>query len=330
MPLRDLAALPKAHLHLHLAGAMRPSTLAELAGEAGIATPALGAYESFAHFAETIQAVQTVLRTADDLERLVTEVVEDAAHDGAIWVEPSIWLGVLPAELGPPEETARLIIGAGQRAARKAGCGFGLMVSANRARGPDEAVRFARLAASLAGEGTVSFGLDGEEAPFSPDVFRDAFAISAASGLLSTPHAGELAGPASIVGALDHLKADRILHGVRAIEDAALVRRLANSGVCLDVCPTSNARLGIVGRIDDHPLPALLRAGVRCSVNADDPLLFNTSLLHEYELCRSAFGLSDDDLAAVARTSLEHSGAPRSLVRQGMAGIAEWLGRESG
>jgi adenosine deaminase len=323
--MRELATLPKAHLHLHLAGAMRPTTLMELGEKAGIVVPEIGEFKSFEHFMVTIQAVQQVLRTLDDVERHVSEVVEDAAVAGAIWVEPSIWLGIFPEKLGSHEEIVRSIIDAGQRTAKALGIGFGLMVSANRARGPEEAVQYARLATSRAGNGVVSFGLDGEEVDGSPVLFQEAFAIAANAGLLSTPHAGELGGPKSVIGALDDLKAHRILHGVRAIEDEALVERLAASNICLDVCPTSNVLLGVASSIEDHPLRPLLQAGVRCSINADDPLLFNTSLLEEYELCRSALQLSDDELAACARTSLEFSGAPRPLISQGVAAIDEWL-----
>jgi adenosine deaminase len=144
---------------------------------------------------------------------------------------------------------------------------------------------------------------------------------------LSTPHAGELAGPESVHEALDRLGADRIQHGVRAVEDPALVERLAAEGICLDVCPTSNLLLSVVDDLAHHPLPALLEAGVTCSLNADDPLLFGPGLSEEYELCRAGMGLSDAALAAVARSSLQASGAPRELVRAAGAGIDRWLDR---
>ncbi|MDQ1509464.1 MAG: adenosine deaminase, partial [Actinomycetota bacterium] len=144
-------------------------------------------------------------------------------------------------------------------------------------------------------------------------------------GLLSVPHAGELAGPESVIGALDALGADRIEHGVRAIEDPALVRRLADSDVCLDVCPTSNVLLSVVPSIEDHPLPALLDAGVRCSLNADDPLLFGPNLLEEYEVVRARLGLDDEALAGIARTSLEASGAPDLIKARARSAIDAWM-----
>jgi adenosine deaminase len=127
-----------------------------------------------------------------------------------------------------------------------------------------------------------------------------------------------------VVDALDLLHADRILHGVRAVEDKRLVARLAGSGVCLDVCPTSNFKLG-VSEPGAHPLTALLDAGVRCSVNSDDPLLFGRSLLEEYELCRSEFSVTDRTLAEIAANSIDCSGAPRQLKVKATTAIARWL-----
>lgn len=170
----------------------------------------------------------------------------------------------------------------------------------------------------------VSFGLDGDEVAFPPAPFAEAFSIATSGGLLSTPHAGELLGPESVAVALELLHADRILHGVRAIEDDALVNRLRGSAVCLDVCPTSNFKLGVFDATT-HPLRNLLERGVRCSINADDPLLFGTSLLHEYEMCRSQFSFTDRELAHIAQCSIEASGAPADLKANATAGIARWL-----
>ncbi len=124
--------------------------------------------------------------------------------------------------------------------------------------------------------------------------------------------------------ALDVLGARRIAHGVRAVEDPALVARLAAEGVVLDICPTSNVALGIVGSLRDHPLPRLLQAGLRCTLNADDPLLFGPGLLEEYEEARAAFALTDHQLAGMARTSVESSGAPRAVVEDAVRLIGDW------
>jgi adenosine deaminase len=131
-------------------------------------------------------------------------------------------------------------------------------------------------------------------------------------------------------GAVDALGAHRVQHGVRAIEDATLVTHLADREICLDVCPTSNLLLSVVADIESHPLPQLLATGVPCSINADDPLLFGVGLLDEYELCRSRLGLDDASLAACARSSIAHSGAPERVKGQGVAGIEFWLRDELG
>jgi len=323
---RNLASLPKAHLHLHLDGAIREQTLrelSELGGGKAPEIPTANAYQSFEAFTDTITACHDVLSVPDALYRIVGEIVEDAATDGAVWVEISLWPGLFLGRLGSERDVMRFVLDAGRSAAARLQIGFGLMIAANRHAGPVAATRTAALAVDLAPEGVVSFGLDGDEAAFPPAPFADAFAVARAGGLLSTPHAGELLGPESVSVAHDLLRANRILHGVRAIEDASLVRRLASSGVCLDVCPTSNFKLGVFTP-ENHPLPALLAGGVRCSVNADDPLLFGSSLLGEYELCRTLFSLSDDDLAHIATSSIECSGAPRALKADAITRIRTW------
>jgi len=210
-------------------------------------------------------------------------------------------------------------------ASARTGVSASLMLAADRTLPPEEAVEQARLAARYAGRGVVAFGLANDEAPHPPEPFSEAFRVARDAGLLATPHAGELAGPDSVRGALDVLGANRIQHGTRSIEDPRLVERLAAEGVCLDMCPTSNLLLSVVDDLADHPLPALLEAGVPCSLNADDPLLFGPGLLEEYQLCRESLNLSDGQLARVAGASLRCSGAPSDVVRQGLAGIDAWL-----
>ena len=323
--MRDLAILPKAHLHLHLEGAMRPSTLRELAQRYGLEVPAIRGFGSFTAFADTYVAACEVLVELDDMRRLVSEVVEDAALAGAVWVEPGMYLPHHRRRLGSDAEVLEVVLDTLAAAGERHGIGAGLMVSADRTIDPSDAVEQAGLAAAYAGRGVVGFGLANDETGFPPEPFAAAFAVAREVGLLSTPHAGELAGPESVIGALDALGADRIQHGVRAIEDPALVQRLADSAVCLDVCPTSNIMLSVFPSFAEHPLPALLDAGVRCSLNGDDPLLFGPNLLEEYELCRTEFGFDDLRLAHLARCSIEASGAPDDLKRRALAGVEDWL-----
>jgi adenosine deaminase len=327
--MRDLRALPKAHLHLHLDGALRPSTYRELAAEAGLPAPLPTSYGSFADFGATITAAARTLRTPTEVERVVGEIVEDAAADGACWVEVSMWPGLFAGRLGSDADALDTVLAAGRRASQSAGtangAGFGLVVAANRDRGPAEAVATARLAADRAGAGVVAFGLDGDETSAGPASFAEAFDLARAADLPATPHAGELCPAASVREAVEVLGARRVMHGVRAIDDPAVTGHLRDSGISLDVCPTSNLLLSVVPSLSEHPLPRLLDAGVRCSVNADDPLLFGTGLLQEYERCRDVLGLPDEALASIARTSVESSGAPVETKRAALAGIDAWL-----
>jgi adenosine deaminase len=304
---------------------MRPGTLTELADRYGMTVPTIRGFGSFTAFADMYVAACEVLRTDDDLRRVVRERIEDDVAAGAVWCEPSLFAPHHRERLGADEHVIEVVLDAGAAAAREHGIGFGLMLAADRTRPVEQAVAVARQAVTYRDQGVVSFGLANDEAPFPPAPFAPAYAVAHEGGLLCTPHAGELAGPDSIRGALDHLHADRIQHGVRAVEDPELVKRLADEGVCLDVCPTSNILLAIFPSLEDHPLPALLDAGVRCSINGDDPLLFGPNLLEEYELCRTSLQLSDAQLAATARASLEASGAPRALVAESLPRIDAWL-----
>jgi adenosine deaminase len=324
---RDLRSLPKAHLHLHLEGAMRRDTLQELADHYGLSA-SVDSDGSFASFIALYRAACEALRGPEDLDRLVHEIVADAAADGVAWVEISAWLGPSHAErLGvtDPEANLEILLDAGQRAAGELGVGVGFILSANRTRPPAEAAELARLAARYAGRGVVGFGLADDETKGAADLFGEAFSIAREAGLLSVPHAGEHGGPESVRAALDVLGARRVMHGVRSAEDSALLRRLADEGITLDVCPTSNVVLRVVPTLAEHPLPALLEAGVRVTLNADDPLFFNSGVLAEYELARASFGVDDVTLARIAQTSIDSSGAPSHLKASSRMRISEWL-----
>jgi len=323
---RSLATLPKAHLHLHLEAAMRPSTLHELAAEHGIRVPELTAFSTFPEFLDVYVAATESLRRPDDLRRLVRELAEDAAVDGAMWVEfhvyPPLWSG----RFGSDEDALDLTLEAARHAEAVTGVGMGVVLAADRTLDPGEAVRAARMAASRAGAGVTTFGLASDETDHPPGPFAEAFRIARDAGLVAAPHAGELAGPASVREAIDLLGADRLGHGVRSVEDPELVRRLADDGIVCDLCPTSNLVLGLYPSLEEHPFAQLLDAGVRVTINTDDPLLFGAGLAEEYESVRRAFGLSDATMAGIARTSVEASGAPAATKRTALEEISRWLG----
>jgi adenosine deaminase len=326
---RDLRALPKAELHLHLLGAMRGATLSELADEAGLRAPDPRAFTTFAGFQEVFQAVFVATQTRpENLLRLVREVVADAAADGVAWVQPHFDPHIFP-QFGAPQQVMELVLAEGLAAGARHGVGFGITIGAMRHQGAESTEELARFAAGYAGQGVCAFGLTGDEAAFPPATFARAFAIAREAGLAAAPHAGELAGPGSVRAAVNDLGATRIAHGVRAVEDPRLLEDLAARNITLDVCLTSNKALGVFPDISRHPLPALLAAGVGCSLGADDPLMFGTGLLEEYETARRELGFTDHQLAALARTSIQTSGAPASIVITATAGIDTWSGGQA-
>lgn len=324
--MRDLRALPKGHLHLHFELGMRPATLADLAARAGAPMPQVRGFSEFGGFGDVVGGVLPLLSRPADFARLAVELVEDAAADGVVYVEPSFWPYAYPDVFPTAEAAWDTVLPVAEEAGRRHGVTVRWMAPIDRVRDtPEAAVEIAKLAVRYAGEGIVGVGLHNDEAGYPPEPFEAAFAVAKEAGLLSTPHAGELDGPASVRGALGALRADRLQHGIRAIEDPALVDELVERGTCLDVCPTSNVALSVVPSLAEHPLPALLAAGVRCSINADDPLLFGPGCLEEYELCRSALGLSDEALAECARSSIRAGAAPDAVRDEALAGVDRWL-----
>ncbi|GGF35481.1 adenosine deaminase [Subtercola lobariae] len=325
---RDLAKLPKGHLHLHMEAAIRAETLTAMCVAAGIEIelPDLTqTYSDFSAFSATYRSMLAVLVEPENLFRLIDESVEDAAREGVVYVEfgasPHFYIDTF----GPVERALQIMIDTCAEAGAKWGVEIGLMITIDRTESVEVANAYAAVAAAFAGRGVVSLGLANDERGHPAEDFEEAFTIGRAAGLLSTPHAGELAGPEQVWKAVEVLGANRILHGVTSVEDPALMARLAADGVCLDVCPTSNLLLSVVGEIDAHPLRVLLDAGVRCSINADDPVLFGPNILSEYELCRSVLGLTDAQLAACAWSSIECGGGSAELKARSKLAIEEWL-----
>ena len=333
---RSLSDLPKAHLHLHFTGSMRHGTLLELADRHGVrlpdvlksaAPPELRATDErgWFRFQRLYDAARSVLRTPDDLVRLLREAAEDERAEGSRWLEIQVDPTSYAQRLGGLTITVELILAAAAGAAWAAGIGIGVILAANRTKHPLEARTLARLAGQYTGRGVVGFGLSSDERRGRAADFDRAFAIAARSGLAAMPHGGELAGPASVADCLDLLHATRIGHGVRAVEDPALLTRLAAAGTVLEVCPTSNLALGVFDKAEDVPVPRLREAGIPIALGADDPLLFGSRLVDQYALVRSAFGASDAELAELARSSARGSQAPDSVKAQLLAGIDRWL-----
>ncbi len=307
---------------------MRPDTLTDLADRMGVEIPPVTGFSGFAAFAGMYEGLLAVLAEPENLERLIDEAVEDAAADGVVYVEFGVSPQFYAEAFGSIEAALDAHIATARTAGERHGVEVGLMVTVDRTRDTATAVELARIAASRAGRGVVSLGLANEERGYPAADFAEAFAIAREAGLQSTPHAGELVGPESVWQAIDDLGADRVLHGVRAIDDPALLATLAERGICLDVCPTSNLLLDVVDDLADHPLPQLLAAGVRCSINADDPILFGPGIGEEYVVARERIGLTDEQLAACAWSSIETTLASDALKARARAAIDAWLAEE--
>jgi len=180
------------------------------------------------------------------------------------------------------------------------------------------------LAIAHAGRGVVSIGVANDERGHPLTAFAAPIARAIGAGLAFAPHAGELVGADAVTEALT-LGATRIEHGIRALDDPSVVERVATGGVCLDVCPTSNVLLGVIPSFAEHPLPTLLRAGVPCTINADDPTILEVGILDEYTVAREQLGLDDEELAACARTSIQFSALDATAKAHAFDAIETWL-----
>ena len=333
---RPLAALPKAHLHLHFTGAMRHATLVELADAHGVHLPdaltedwpprVSGTDErGWFRFQRLYDIARSVLRTPADVYRLLAETAADERKDGSGWLEIQVDPSGYAHRFGGLTATVELVLAAAADAAAASGVGIGVIIAANRTRHPLDARTLARLAAQYAGRGVVGFGLSNDERRGPAREFAAAFRIAGRAGLLLVPHGGELLGPGSVRSCLDDLHADRIGHGVAAAADRELTKRLAANGITCEVCPTSNVALGVAASPAAVPLRTLLDDGVPVALGADDPLLFGSRLTAQYEIARHVHGLTDSGLAALARTSVRASAAPPAVAERLLSGIAAWL-----
>jgi adenosine deaminase len=330
--------LPKAHLHLHFTGSMRHATVLELAADQGLKLPdaltsgwppqlSAADEKGWFRFQRLYDIARTVVRTESAVRRLVLEAAEDDGVEGSHWLELQVDPSGYAAFFGGVTAFTELVLDAAQAATRETGVHVALIIAANRTRHPLDARTLARLAAQYAGRGVVGFGLSNDERRGDARSFAKAFQIAERAGLLAVPHGGELRGPDSIWSCLDVLHASRLGHGVRSVEDPMLVAHIAEAGLTLEVCPSSNVALGLYRSCADVPLRALFEAGVQMALGADDPLLFGSRLLAQYDAARRVHGFSDQDLAELARMSVRGSTAPDGVRRNLLAGIDEWLAR---
>ena len=304
------AHLKKVELHCHLEGAAPPALTLAQARKYNIDISAYlkdGAYvwHDFASFLECYDKISEVYKTDEDYALLTETYLAELAGIGTIYSELIV----------SPDHGKRIGLGAdayiegvceGIRRARAAsGIEARLIVTGERHFGPDSVIGAAEYAASARNPLITGFNLAGEERMGRVADYARAFDIARDAGLGLTIHAGEVCGAFSVADALDAVRPARIGHGVRAIEDADLVRRLVDQGTVLEVCPGSNIALEVFPDFQSHPLRALKAAGVRVTISSDDPPFFHTSLKREYELASSVFGFSDAEIDAITRTGIE-------------------------
>jgi adenosine deaminase len=306
-----MPTVAKAELHVHLEGTAPPALVREIAARNGVALPdrLVGVdgrfrYSDFIDFLRTYDLAASVIRTAQDYRDITYQYLRHCASEGAIYVE----LTASPDHAGivglSDEAHLQGIADGIDDARRDTGIEGRILLSAVRNFGVPQAIRIARYAAERPHPYVVGFSMAGDEENFPAADFAEPFEIAAAAGLGCTIHAGEWGGPDSVRAAL-RLPVSRIDHGVRAIEDAALVQELAAREIVLACCPTSNVVLGVYPSYEHHPLPRLRAAGVGVTLGSDDPPYFGATIGREYEICAQRMGLSEDDLRDLTRTAIK-------------------------
>jgi aminodeoxyfutalosine deaminase len=286
---------PKIELHVHLEGAVRPSTLLDLARRNDLPLPAdtaegiakLYEFTDFAHFIEVWILTTNVMRTADDFRQITVDYAAEAARHGAVYLE---------AIFSPIERVLRGVrwedifegyCEGAQQAEEQHGVVVRFTPDAYRGADVELVEELARRCVTYRDHGVVGLGIGGPEKDMPPQPYAKAFAIARDGGLGAVPHAGEVCGPESIRETIDALGANRIRHGIAAIDDPGLTKELIARQIVLDVCPTSNLRTKAVADLAQHPLPRLIDAGLLCTLNTDDPAMFNTDLGREHEIARA-------------------------------------------
>lgn len=304
--------LPKVELHLHLEGGAPPAFIRGLAREKHIDIAGIfnedGSYRftDFWNFLKVYEAACTTLTGPEEFRRLTLAVLEESAASGVVYSEcflsPDFCGG---RDLGAWREYLAAITEAADQAEKTMGITLRGIITPIRHFGPEKARETARCAAETAGAFIVGFGIGGDEKVAALKDFRWSFDCAREAGLRITAHAGEWKGPEEVRAAMADLGVERIGHGVRAIEDLALVDELAERGVVLECCPGSNVALGIYPNFRAHPISELDRRGVRVTISTDDPPFFHTNMAREYEMLNRAFDWDDGQFRRLAKQALD-------------------------
>ena len=331
--MRDLSALPKAELHLHLEGAMRAETVRDLADRQGLPIPSgLGAdgwrFADHLDFIDQYVAMCSLLNDLDDFRRLAEEVCVDLAANGVHYAEavfsPSNHADRLGGDWFGPIEAILDGLVAGER---DTGVVVRLDPDIVRDLGMDEADKVLEVALKYAGRGVVALNAAGTERT-DVGAFARHFRAAKDAGLKSVPHAGEWAGAENVWATLEAYGPDRIGHGVAAARDLELIERLRDLAIPLEVSPVSNVETGVFASLEEHPFERLREAGVVVTLNSDDPPMFGAWLTDVYEAARATWSYTDEDLAEIARTGVRASFADDERKTDILAAIDGWLAAE--
>ena len=317
-----IASLPKAELHLHLEGSIQPVTVCTLAMRHGVAVTEdevtrRYAYQNFPGFLEAFKWVTSLLREPQDYATVTRDLAEHLLSQRVIYAEVTISVGVMLLRKQRAEANFEAILGAAGQF-EKRGLRMNWIFDAVRQFGADAASQVLDVARRCASKSIVAFGIGGDELSTPTSELIGVYDRAAALGLHRLIHAGEIGGPEKIRESVELLGAERIGHGIAAIDDPALMDLLADRRIPLEICPQSNIRTGALAarlrraeaRIEDHPLPALFRHGIPVVLSTDDPAMFHTTLSKEYEHAHQ-LGMTESELLRLAQMSFDFAFNPQ-------------------
>jgi adenosine deaminase len=315
---KSIASLPKAELHLHLEGSIQPATARALTARHGLEISeedvrARYVYRNFTEFLEAFKWVTSYLREPRDYALVAHALGEHLLSQNVVYAEVTLSVGVMLLRKQRAEANFEAILRETELFGSR-GLRLNWIFDATRQFGAEAAMQVVAAARNIRSESIVAFGIGGDEMRVETQEFRPVYEKAAETGLHRLMHAGEVGGPAKIREAVELLGAERIGHGIAAIHDPALMDLLAERRIPLEICPASNAKTGALAQqlrrtdapMEDHPLPQLYRHGIPVVLSTDDPAMFHTTLVEEYENARR-MGLSANELAHLASMSFEHA-----------------------
>jgi aminodeoxyfutalosine deaminase len=323
MPLSEefIAKLPKAELHLHLEGSLRPETLRELSRGGGRMESAVEQwilerqrhgyrYSTFTEFIEAFKFVVLLLETPEDYALATVRLMEWLAEQNVKYAEITLAAGVVLWKQQPLDEIFEAVRAASLEAGARLGMRVNWIFDAIRQFGPEHAREVVGWASRCRQEGVVAFGLGGDEERGLASLFADVYREARDCGLHTLAHAGETVGPQSIREAVELLKVERVGHGLTAARDPEVMSLLRDRGIPLEGCPGSNASIRLIPEFRAYPLPTLMDAGVTMTLNSDDPALFGTSIGQEFTNAAAAFSLSPQQLAGLCENAVRAAFLP--------------------